>query len=417
MMTISVGFLSIVLLWRHAEAERNRAEQERSRAERGFTDARDSFSEVVELVRTGLDTNELSSDLLVARIQAARSRFLELADSQSLDPETWRLLATTDHILGRELNLRARGVEARTLLAESLFYWEKVLRDDPTDQVARRRRQRAAAELRFGQFTERFPLREIDHLGADDWANRVAGFLPSSSSTDGVGPSDESRLGYRITLSLSARAVVERRTGKLNDARQTADRIHALAKLIVARYPDQPAAHLCLAEAYSQRAKNAWRPLDRGAVERNWRWPSTKRAMRCGSIPAMLGSNALRSRCSTGSTTSVRRRMQMRHRVALFRWCWRLDSDRRKRTATLRRSASVSHDSDSKVSARLNIVRGGNGATCSGRNPAAWTCVIVHPGHPQMRTCPASRASGFFVSCVRCAAQKAVDRSGAGERP
>ena len=44
MMTLSAGFLTIVLLWRHAEVERNRAEQERSQTEREAQPCRSRLS-------------------------------------------------------------------------------------------------------------------------------------------------------------------------------------------------------------------------------------------------------------------------------------------------------------------------------------------------------------------------------------
>ena len=45
----------------------------------------------------------------------------------------------------------------------------------------------------------------------------------------------------------------------------------AYARLLVARYPDDSAAHLAMSDAYVQVYKNAWRDNDRVAIERNLR--------------------------------------------------------------------------------------------------------------------------------------------------
>ncbi len=95
--------------------------------------------------------------------------------------------------------------------------------------------------------------------------------LDSTSRTDNKDPTLKAESEYRLILSLSGRASSERRAAKIDDARRTTDRVNALAKLMLARYPDQPAAHLALKEAFKQRAKDAWQLDDRGVVERNWK--------------------------------------------------------------------------------------------------------------------------------------------------
>jgi tetratricopeptide (TPR) repeat protein len=104
---------------------------------------------------------------------------------------------------------------------------------------------------------ERFPPRELEGLAAVDWAQRVITLLDSTSRTDSKDPSTESESEYRLIQSLSGRASSERRIAKIDDARRTTDRINALAKLMLARYPDQPAAQLALKEGFKQRAKDA----------------------------------------------------------------------------------------------------------------------------------------------------------------
>ena len=81
-----------------------------------------------------------------------------------------------------------------------------------------------------------------------------------------------------------------RHTAKLDDARRTVDRIHALAQVIVARYPDQCRRAAPLpGHAFTQRAKNAWQLDDRTAVERNWKLALEEAREPCGSIPRTIG--------------------------------------------------------------------------------------------------------------------------------
>ena len=368
MTTISVGFLAMVLLWRRADAERNRAEQEwsnaekeRDRAEAGYKAARAALAEVFDLGTTGLQTTGLSRDQFIVRLQTARRRILNRAEPRSGDLESSKL-AYVDLVLGKKFEVQGKIDEPRLLHGESLLYWENILRKDPFDQFAQHRRFESAVRLataiedqgnaedslrhweraslfgesilpamsigeletladcrcslathvdrlgervrartilegtlrilgnvpaenvtpefcarvartqfELGKIIQRFSLREIDHLSAEDWANRVARFFCSTFTTDSIPPLKESDVGCWLAQSLGQEAAFQRRNGKLDEAHRTVDRIHALGKIMVVRYPDQASAHLCLAETFAQRAKNAWRPEDRDEVERNWK--------------------------------------------------------------------------------------------------------------------------------------------------
>jgi tetratricopeptide (TPR) repeat protein len=112
---------------------------------------------------------------------------------------------------------------------------------------------------------------EIDDLTAEGWEQRVTKFLSSMPSTGTNDPRAESELGNSVAEMLYATAGSQRRAGKLDEARRTTDRLHALAKLTVSRHEDQAAAHLSLRAALMQRAKDAWAIDDRAAVARNWK--------------------------------------------------------------------------------------------------------------------------------------------------
>ena len=64
-------------------------------------------------------------------------------------------------------------------------------------------------------------------------------------------------------------AADQRRWGRIDLARRTADRMLALTRLLIQRSPDDPSAHLLLADAYQQINKNAWQVNDRAAILHN----------------------------------------------------------------------------------------------------------------------------------------------------
>jgi tetratricopeptide (TPR) repeat protein len=115
---------------------------------------------------------------------------------------------------------------------------------------------------------EGFGSREASPLPAQSWAERalrsIRVTIPSA-----IDPAQESEAGYGLVFHLGGVAAEHRRCGRLEEAVRTADRILALARLLVQRHPDQPSTHLALSEAYNQFHKNAWRTVDRCAIEQN----------------------------------------------------------------------------------------------------------------------------------------------------
>jgi tetratricopeptide (TPR) repeat protein len=81
------------------------------------------------------------------------------------------------------------------------------------------------------------------------------------------GPHVHCEAGSFLCLHLSGTASKLRRLGKVDEARRVADRILAIALLMVERDPKRPAGYLALGDAYSQFSKNAWPSEDLDTVE------------------------------------------------------------------------------------------------------------------------------------------------------
>lgn len=113
---------------------------------------------------------------------------------------------------------------------------------------------------------------ESSERGADaDWARRAVELLNLSRDVEDRVPTQEAEAVYLLQDLLSERASHQRRSDKLEDARRTADQMHAFARLLVSKHPDQSSAHLALSLAFKQFAKDAWQIKDRSAIERTWK--------------------------------------------------------------------------------------------------------------------------------------------------
>ena len=113
-------------------------------------------------------------------------------------------------------------------------------------------------------------LSEPERGSNTNWAHRLVEFLHfSRNKLKGLDVMQDSEVEYLFQDSLLQEGRA-RRTGKLDDARRTADRMIAFARQLVSMHPDQPIAHLATSLAFEQFAKNAWQTNDRFAVEKNW---------------------------------------------------------------------------------------------------------------------------------------------------
>ena len=135
MLTLSIGFLSVVLLWRHAEAERRRAED--------------------ELYLTGQVLSEISSlhadpssrqflvlnrDNMIAVLERTRNQLLRIRAQRPDNLATLRQLATLDYHLASEFADQRQSDKSRVLLAECLDSSNRVLQRSSQDQAALRYR-------------------------------------------------------------------------------------------------------------------------------------------------------------------------------------------------------------------------------------------------------------------------------------
>ena len=116
---------------------------------------------------------------------------------------------------------------------------------------------------------KRISRREVARLTDDSWAE-VASQALHATAGPSLDPTQLAQIGLEWALRLTA-AAEYRHSNKLDEARRKADQMLALARLLVARFPNEPAAHLALGETYMQFSKNAWQIHDRAAIERNLR--------------------------------------------------------------------------------------------------------------------------------------------------
>ena len=76
----------------------------------------------------------------------------------------------------------------------------------------------------------------------------------------------QSEAGYLFVLLVSEVASRQRRAAKLEEARLTAERIHAFANRLLERFPEQSFAHLALCVSFCQFKKHAWETHDRDGI-------------------------------------------------------------------------------------------------------------------------------------------------------
>jgi tetratricopeptide (TPR) repeat protein len=107
---------------------------------------------------------------------------------------------------------------------------------------------------------------DADQLPAEGWARSAAHAL-RFDDPDRPSTFRESRAAQWFASWIHTIACDQRNGGHLDRAGRNADRLVALARLLVERNPNDPAAYLVLADSVEQVGKNAWRVNDRATIE------------------------------------------------------------------------------------------------------------------------------------------------------
>ncbi len=206
------------------------------------------------------------------------------------DGEAMGILAGTRYCLATLLVSRSQGEEARSLIALNRQLFEKVPDGnlDSPDVVS----WRVFVELDVDHFSassspEPLGLAPVDRTDASDALRHVAtaraGLLPTrawaelafralrSRGKPNAAPSFQCAAGLCLNRHFLLVAAEQRKLGKIDDAQVTVERMLALGKLLVERFPDIPSSHLALSEAYINLNKNAWRTDDLPGIMKNLR--------------------------------------------------------------------------------------------------------------------------------------------------
>jgi serine/threonine protein kinase/tetratricopeptide (TPR) repeat protein len=135
-LSLTVGFLSVIVLWRHAETERIRAEAESVRAEEDFRTATDVLGQFVGFTTEIPVPKVLDDRSLMPLFQNARGRMLDFVRRRPGSDSILRELALVDLRLGVCLIRERRWDEARAILEESVERLDELSRRVPLDRSA-----------------------------------------------------------------------------------------------------------------------------------------------------------------------------------------------------------------------------------------------------------------------------------------
>ena len=128
-LALAIGFPIVILLWRHAEAERQRAEDELRLS--GVL-----LSEIAAAGSSGTAQDFiLTRDSVIAIFQKARNHILELRKQRPNDLNTCHQMAQLDLLLASQLASREKLHEARLMFEECLENSDKVLQRHPCESV------------------------------------------------------------------------------------------------------------------------------------------------------------------------------------------------------------------------------------------------------------------------------------------
>jgi tRNA A-37 threonylcarbamoyl transferase component Bud32/tetratricopeptide (TPR) repeat protein len=99
------------------------------------------------------------------------------------------------------------------------------------------------------------------------WADSLISTLEGQRSRHGLADSVLEEVISAIPYDAAYAASLQRRLGRLDDARATAARLMAIARLFVREYPNSSSSYLLLSESYNQIKKNAFQAHDESLIE------------------------------------------------------------------------------------------------------------------------------------------------------
>jgi serine/threonine protein kinase len=135
-LSLSVGFLSVVVMWRRAESEWIRAEAESARAEADFRTATEVLHQFVEFTTENPVPKVFDDRSLIPLFENTRGRLLDIVRKRPGSDSMLRELARVDLRLGNCLSREGRWDEARPFLEGSFERLGELSRRVPLDRSA-----------------------------------------------------------------------------------------------------------------------------------------------------------------------------------------------------------------------------------------------------------------------------------------
>jgi hypothetical protein len=112
---------------------------------------------------------------------------------------------------------------------------------------------------------------EFDGASETTWAKQLFLIVQSSFERQSGDSTLATSTGAALIDLVATMSSTKRGSGRLDGAQRLANRMRAFGLLLTTRSPDVATAHLVLACAHEQSAKNAWKTHDRGVINRNLR--------------------------------------------------------------------------------------------------------------------------------------------------
>ncbi len=221
-------------------------------------------------------TEVADGDGNVGVVESLIGRTIELAkEAYTSVPGPAQLTCLIDGRLRRADYLAAAGRidEVRGLLQDNRRTLAEVPRDRVDLTVILLRTASPIYERQFGIQLPPWPgptgglgSTEADRLPPEAWAEAAARSL-GLDAPDGPTASAPSMTTLKFAESLQRVATIQRRRKQLARARQSANRLMALAERMLRRRPHDPFTYLLLAAAHEQANKNAWQEYDDPAID------------------------------------------------------------------------------------------------------------------------------------------------------